>query len=307
MGELQRKSRVSSRYRGGAFTLIELLVVISIIALLIGILVPVLSTAREAGRNAQCLANVKSFGSFIGIYTNDFDNHMYPSGFRDRSNNDVSWQMYLYAAYDWGSPKSFGCPSVPKGKLYSPDGSPAALNSGRSNIDRVGYVMNTMRPDDSAAVFYTGANNVRPNTWPSTPTGDQTEAYRGWTSVNVGDPEYSDWYRYPLRMDLTSRGHSESIVITDHRFTYYEEEDYDQAAVIDAFRDGVYRMGETDHSSERTASGGTPRMKVGAATHFRSEGDGTGDPVGRFNVVFADGHGKSMEESDPFSWIVKDN
>ncbi|MEM1027397.1 MAG: DUF1559 domain-containing protein [Planctomycetota bacterium] len=55
------------------FTLIELLVAISIIALLIGILLPALGAARESARTAKCLANLKQMGVGFFGYTIDYD------------------------------------------------------------------------------------------------------------------------------------------------------------------------------------------------------------------------------------------
>lgn len=54
-------SKNQSRQRG--FSLIEVLVVIAIIAVLIGILVPVLGAMRDNARSAQCMANLRQIGT----------------------------------------------------------------------------------------------------------------------------------------------------------------------------------------------------------------------------------------------------
>ena len=56
---------------GAAFTLIELLVVVSIIALLIAILLPSLSKAREAARRVVCLAHLRSQAQAFLMYAEE--------------------------------------------------------------------------------------------------------------------------------------------------------------------------------------------------------------------------------------------
>jgi len=53
------------------FTLIELLVVIAIIAILAAMLLPVLASAKEKGRRAQCVNNLHQIGVAIQMYVGD--------------------------------------------------------------------------------------------------------------------------------------------------------------------------------------------------------------------------------------------
>ncbi|MCZ6684330.1 MAG: prepilin-type N-terminal cleavage/methylation domain-containing protein [Planctomycetota bacterium] len=64
------RSRLISK-RAAAFTLIELLVVIAIIALLISILLPSLSAARNQGKRMKSLANLHGIGSAATAYSVD--------------------------------------------------------------------------------------------------------------------------------------------------------------------------------------------------------------------------------------------
>ena len=59
-----------SNPRGQAFTLVELLVVIGIIAILIGILLPVMSKARESSKRVACAAQLRDVGNFFHMYVN---------------------------------------------------------------------------------------------------------------------------------------------------------------------------------------------------------------------------------------------
>src|SRR3990172_5914554 len=59
------------------FTLIELLVVIAIIAILAALIIPALSSAREKGRQAVCINNLKQIYFALELYADDYD-ELYP-------------------------------------------------------------------------------------------------------------------------------------------------------------------------------------------------------------------------------------
>ena len=68
-----------NRNREAGFTLIELLVVVAIIALLISILLPSLQKAREQGKLAKCLANMRGIGqASLNYASEDSREHIVP-------------------------------------------------------------------------------------------------------------------------------------------------------------------------------------------------------------------------------------
>lgn len=66
-------NRGGTRRDAVGFTLIEILVVIAIMAVLAGLLLPVISRAREKGRSTQCLSNISQLGRAISMYLSDHD------------------------------------------------------------------------------------------------------------------------------------------------------------------------------------------------------------------------------------------
>jgi prepilin-type N-terminal cleavage/methylation domain-containing protein len=74
------------RRRRCGFTLVELLVVIGIIAVLISVLLPTLTKAKESAKRTQCLSNLRQLAVLINMYANG-SNQQIPIGYSTNHNN----------------------------------------------------------------------------------------------------------------------------------------------------------------------------------------------------------------------------
>ena len=93
---------MQSHYKNG-FTLVELLVVIAIIGILVALLLPALSSVREAAQRATCANHLRQIGLATQTHVNTFS--AYPSG---------GW------GYQWvGSPERGNGPQQPGGWIYN--------------------------------------------------------------------------------------------------------------------------------------------------------------------------------------------
>ncbi len=210
------------------FTLIELLVVIAIIGILAGILLPVLSRARESARRTQCMSNVKQIGMGLIMYANE-NNENFPSS----TNNAMLSLNLLWPDYV-SDPRVFNCPS----DTFVT----AATNAGITAADAFdadecsyGYDYTHTQADDADVALAAD----RPSTDSGTTNLDRNSPNHGGTYSSSGD-------------DTAGRG--QNVVYVDGHVEFVISEDAGWYASDGTTRDNIYL---NSSGAASASSGGT--------------------------------------------------
>ena len=281
-----------------AFTLIELLVVISIIALLIGILLPVLGSAREAARQSVCLGNMRSIGQAMATYAAESRDHL-------AGPNTSGWELTLTNSYPAGGNAST---PVQNTDFYSPSFA-RGLGLPSDRAERMGEIFNNefKCPSNGETYDFEFATSLlNPPSAYTVNSYSAVLAFHVFPSQNVsgsGNPIGVDsdaWSRiqppsdYGPRLDLVKSGSSKFYAVEGSRFVSSSSGDISYNGLAKQIDGGNYM---TYGPALASAFSGSPFKRSNADEIERSKRFAYRHQDS-FNTVFFDGHGEALSAED---------
>lgn len=155
----------------GGFTLVELLVVISIIAVLVGILLPTLSRVRQQAVALRCSANMRQVGQFMAMYAVANRGWLYPPRSGANVRLQERWMVSVIKpdrlpeppteeAADY-TPKILLCPADSTDVVLEPSGMPY-LRAGQTNVHS--YVLSLNLGDEEVTFSKRDLGGLTPGT-----------------------------------------------------------------------------------------------------------------------------------------------
>lgn len=129
---------MKTRSRPNGFTLVEVLVVVAVLALLIGLLLPALSSARHAAQQAQCGSNIRQLVLALDAYADDHQGRYAPGAAGIQTTNLHRWHGTRRSAGD-----AFGPDGGPISMYLNGDQPPGATTQGVRNCPTFSVTMTT--------------------------------------------------------------------------------------------------------------------------------------------------------------------
>ena len=111
---------MSMKRKKQIFTLVELLITIAIIAILAGMLLPALNSAREKAGTISCLARQKQVNLTLSMYADANDDYLPPrGGYGEYA--DIDWMDMLKNSINLETKNkdTFRCPALPPNNAHS--------------------------------------------------------------------------------------------------------------------------------------------------------------------------------------------
>lgn len=89
------------------FSLTELLVALAVVAVLLGVLLPVLGQQRQAGLTARCAGNLRQFGVALALYATENNGYLLPSYFDAGALGETVGMRLWHQALQYANPATY--------------------------------------------------------------------------------------------------------------------------------------------------------------------------------------------------------